>query len=95
MEPGVGFDDPYGSLPTWDVVWLYDGPLSKGSIDVLLCCACVCMFPTQSAALSCGNGLERSKENEWGWSMRFMSRQHSIISVVSAWGCAQAGVCSL
>lgn len=24
MEPGVGLDDPCGSLPTWDILWLYD-----------------------------------------------------------------------
>ena len=21
VEPGVGFDDPCGSLPTWDILW--------------------------------------------------------------------------
>lgn len=25
VEPGVGIDDPYGSLPTLDILWLYEG----------------------------------------------------------------------
>ena len=24
VEPGVGLDDPYGSIPTQDILWFYD-----------------------------------------------------------------------
>lgn len=30
VEPGVGLDDPYGPLPTWDILWFHHSTLTVG-----------------------------------------------------------------